>query len=105
MPFLSPLRRIRTISFARIVAVSITTSYMTSPDLAKNGSWPRQAKAKSIIRAAMPVLIAARRSTTTKHIAGISFRHYHPRAIWANAVAGPINKVYWCRLYAGADTR
>jgi hypothetical protein len=31
--------------------------------------------------AAMPVLIAARRSTPTNHIAGISFRHCHPRVI------------------------
>ncbi|MGB5182501.1 MAG: hypothetical protein WBO12_09970, partial [Xanthobacteraceae bacterium] len=55
--------------------------YMTSPDPAKNGSWLRQAKVKSIIRAAMPVLIAARCSTTTKHIAGISFHHCRPRVI------------------------
>ena len=83
--FLSPLRRIRTMSSARIVALSTATSYMTSPDPAKNGSWLRQAKVKSITRAAMPVLIAARCSTTTKHIAGISFRHCRPRVILANA--------------------
>jgi hypothetical protein len=44
-------------------------------------SWIKQAKAKSITRAAMPALIAARCSTTTKLIAGISFRHCHPRVI------------------------
>jgi hypothetical protein len=66
---------------ARIVAISTATSYMTSPDPAKKGSWLRQAKVKLIILAAMLVLIAARRSTTTKHIAVISFRHCHPRVI------------------------
>jgi hypothetical protein len=81
MRFLSPLWRIRTMSSARIVAISTATSYMTTPDPAKNGSWLRQAKVKSIIRAAMPVLIAARCSTTTKHIAGISFHHCRPRVI------------------------
>jgi hypothetical protein len=54
---------------------------MTSPDPAKNGSWLRPTKVKLIIRAAMPVLIAARCSTMTEHIAGISFRHCHPRVI------------------------
>jgi hypothetical protein len=81
MRFLSPLWRIRTMSSARIVAISTATSYMTTPDPAKNGSWLRQAKVKSIIRAAMPVLIAARRSTATKHIAGISFHHCRPPVI------------------------
>jgi hypothetical protein len=41
----------------------------------------KASKVKSIIRAAMLALIAARRSTTTKHIADISFRHCHLRVL------------------------
>jgi hypothetical protein len=67
-----------------IVAARSGAAAMASRPGASGGgisSWLRQAKVKSITRAAMPVLIAARRWKTTKHIAGISFRHCRPRVI------------------------
>jgi hypothetical protein len=67
-----------------IVAARSGAAAMASRPGASGGgisSWLRQAKVKSITRAAMPVLIAARHWKTTKHIAGISFRHCRPRVI------------------------
>jgi hypothetical protein len=59
----------------RHLARDRTNSIRNSASGSGIGSWQWQAKAKSITRAAMPALIAARRSTTTKPIAVISFRH------------------------------
>ena|SRR6516225_4182685 len=63
--------------------VAITYTFCKYPDCKRglrranfpcDGPCVKQAKVKSITRVAMPVLIAARRSTMTELIASISFR-------------------------------
>jgi hypothetical protein len=104
MRFLNPLRRIRTMSSARIVTISIVTSYMTSPS-SKKRLMAKASKSEVDYSGGHAGAHCGKALDDDKAYCRYFIPPLSPASNLGQCekvVAGPINKVYWCRLFARA---